>query len=128
MCEQLGVVKVVRAASFQNTYIARQNGVFTLHNMRFQSDDMWNDVDKVPKKVMPLDKYLTANVDGKDYTDLLKKHIGLPLLLTLPHCRAVRIPELLKDLDISYSTLMPGPHGAALEAIQLHRHFRITYS
>lgn len=127
VCELLGVVKVVRAASFQNTYIARQNGVFTLHNMRFQSDDMWNDVDVEAKKVLPLDAYLTANDDGKDYIDLLKEHIGRPLLLTLPHSDAVRIPQRLKDLDICYSTLMPGPHGAALEAIQLHKHFRINY-
>jgi len=127
MCETLGVVKVVRAASFQNTYIARQNGVFTLHNMRHQSDDMWNDVDDETKKVLPLDVYLTANEDGKEYIGLMKEHIGLPLLLTLPHRDAVRIPELLKDFDISYSTLMPGPHGAAQEAIQRHRHFRTSY-
>ncbi|MEX5576212.1 FRG domain-containing protein [Pseudophaeobacter sp. A-200-2] len=127
MCELLGVVKVVRAASFQNTYIARQNGVFTLHNMRYQSDGMWSDVNEDSKTVMPLDVYLTANPDGKDYIDLLIEHIGKPLLMTLPHRDAVRIPERLREFDISYSTLMPGPHGAAYEAIQRHKHFGISY-
>lgn len=127
MCELLGVVKVIRAASFQNTYIARQNGVFTLHNMRHQSNDLWNDVDETSKQVLPLDEYLTNNQDGEEYIALLKKHIGLPLLLTLPLSAAVRIPDRLKELDISYSTLMPGPHGAALEAKRCHRHFNIDY-
>lgn len=127
MCENLGVVKVVRAASFQNTYISRQNGVFTLHNMRYQTEEMWSDTDETTHEILPLDKYLTANNDGKEYIDLLKEHIGLPLQLTLPYRDAVRIPKLLEEFDISYSSLMPGPHGAALEAIQRHKHFRIDY-
>lgn len=127
MCELLGVVKVVRAASFQNTYIARQNGVFTLHNMRYQSADMWNDVNEETKTALPLDEYLTNNPDGKDYIDALIKHIGKPILMTLPHRDAVRIPERLREFDISYSTLMPGPHGAACDALQRLKHFGITY-
>lgn len=125
MCEALGVVKVIRAASFQNTYIARQNGVFTLHNMRFQSDDMWNDVNQDTKTVLPLDEYLTNNPGGKDYIDLLIEYIGKPILMTLPHHNAVRIPDRLREFDISYSTLMPGPHGAAKDALQ--RSNRINY-
>lgn len=127
MCELLGVVKVVRAASFQNTYIARQNGVFTLHNLRHQSDGMWNDVDEENKVVMPLDAYLTVNPKAKDYIDPLIEHIGKPILMTLPHRDAVRIPAHLSEFDIRYSTLMPGPHGAALEAIQRHKHYGISY-
>ncbi len=127
MCEQLGVVKVVRAASFQNTYIARQNGVFTLHNMKHQAEEIWSDTDKTTNEILPLDEYLTANSDGKEYIELLKEHIGLPLQLTLPYRDAVRIPKLLEEFDINYSSLMPGPHGAALEAIQRHKHFRIDY-
>lgn len=127
MCELLGVIKVIRAASFQNTYIAKQNGVFTLHNMRHHRADMWNDADSENKEILPLDVYLTANKEGESFIELLKKHIGLPLLLTLPHRDAVRIPERLREFDISYSTLMPGPHGAALEAKRRHRHFRIDY-
>ena len=123
MCELLGVVKVIRAASFQNTYIAKQSGVFTLHNMRHHAG-VWNDVDSENKNILPLDEYLVANEDGESYIDLLKKYIGLPLLLTLPHDEAVRIPDRLKEFDISYSTLMPGAHGAALEARRRHRHFR----
>jgi len=123
MCELLGVVKVVRAASFQNTYIARQNGVFTLHNMRHQSNDIWNDVTKDTKTVLPLDEYLTNNPDGKDYIGPLIEHIGKPILMTLPHRDAVRIPDLLREFDISYSTLMPGPHGAACDALQRLKHF-----
>ncbi|EPX83412.1 FRG domain-containing protein [Salipiger mucosus] len=127
MCELLGVVKVVRAASFQNTYIARQNGVFTLHNMRYQSEDMWNDVNEVTKTVLPLDDYLTNNPDGKDYIKPLIEHIGKPILMTLPHRDAVRIPDRLREFDISYATLMPGPHGAACDALQRLKHFGITY-
>ncbi|UWR74826.1 FRG domain-containing protein [Phaeobacter inhibens] len=127
MCELLGVVKVVRAASFQNTYIARQSGVFTLHNMRYQSDSMWNDVNEVAKTVLPLDEYLTNNPDGKGYIGPLIKHIGKPILMTLPHREAVRIPDRLREFGISYSTLMPGPHGAACDALQHLKHFGITY-
>lgn len=127
MCELLGVVKVVRAASFQNTYIARQNGVFTLHNMRYQSEDMWNDVDEATKTALPLDVYLTDNPAGKDYIEPLINHIGKPILMTLPHRDAVRIPDRLREFDISYSTLMPGPHGAASDALQRLKHFGITY-
>ncbi|WP_254868607.1 FRG domain-containing protein [Phaeobacter sp. HF9A] len=127
MCELLGVVRVVRAASFQNTYIARQNGVFTLHNMRHQSDYMWNDVNGDTKTVLPLDVYLTDNPDGKDYIAPLIEHIGKPILMTLPHREAVRIPDRLREFDISYSTLMPGPHGAACDALQRLKHFGITY-
>ncbi|WP_228931536.1 FRG domain-containing protein [Roseibium aggregatum] len=127
MCELLGVVKVVRAASFQNTYIARQNGVFTLHNMRHQSGGMWNDVDEETKTVMPLDVYLTDNPEGKDYIAPLIEHIGKPILMTLPHREAARIPARLREFDIGYSTLMPGPHGAACEAIQRHKHFGVNY-
>lgn len=127
MCELLGVVRVVRAASFQNTYIARQNGVFTLHNMRYQSNDMWNDVNEDTKTVLPLDEYLTDNPDGKDYIVHLIEHIGKPILMTLPHRDAVRIPDRLREFDISYSTLMPGPHGAATDALQRLKHFGITY-
>ncbi|PKR55193.1 hypothetical protein COO20_07120 [Thalassospira marina] len=126
MCELLGVVKVIRAASFQNTYIAKQNGVFTLHNMRHHAD-VWNDVDPERREILPLDVYLADNKEGESWIALLKEHIGLPLLLTLPHRDAVRIPDRLRELDISYSTLMPGPHGAALEAKRRHRHFRINY-
>lgn len=128
MCELLGVVKVVRVASFQNTYIARQNGVFTLHNLRHHPESWWDDVDVAENRIIPLDEYLTTNEQGKSYIDLLKEFIGLPLLLTMPHHEAVRIPERLRELDISYSTLMPGPHGAALDAIQRHRQFRLKYS
>lgn len=127
MCELLGVVKVIRVASFQNTYIARQNGVFTLHNIRYQSKDMWNDVNEDAKTVLPLDEYLTENPDGKDYIDPLIEHIGKPILMTLPHRDAVRIPDRLREFDISYSTLMPGPHGSALDALQRLKHIGITY-
>ncbi|WP_282076582.1 FRG domain-containing protein [Epibacterium ulvae] len=118
MCETLGVVKVVRAASFQNTYISRQSGVFTLHNMKHHSQYMWDDIDDESSEVKPLDVYLTSNESGSDYISLLKEHIGLPLQFTLPHAEAVRVPQLLKELDISYATLMPGPHGAAKEALR----------
>ena len=127
MCETLGVVKVIRAASFQNTYIARQNGVFTLHNMRHRASYMWNDVDSDTGEVMPLDLYLTKNADGESCIEALREHIGLPIQLTLPHYDALRIPERLSELDINYSTLMPGPHGSALEAKRRHRHFRKHY-
>lgn len=76
----------------------------------------------------PLDEYLTDNLDGKDYIDPLIVHIGKPILMTLPHRDAVRIPERLKEFDNSYSTLMPGPHGAACDAIQRHKHYGSTYS
>ncbi|WP_243144933.1 FRG domain-containing protein [Litoreibacter roseus] len=128
MCELLGVVKIVRSASFQNTFIARQNGVFTLHNMRFQSEGLWNDADLTEKRVFPLNEYLLQNRDGDDYIAAMREHIGLPLLLTLPHVQAVRLPHRLNEFDINYSSLMPGPHGAAVEAKRRQRHRGISYS
>lgn len=113
-------LKYVDVKKFQNSYIAAQKGVF-LHY--FPSTDSYLDLDFKEDITLKLDGLLTANYKNEYINKLINEHIGKPMLFTLPHSNLLPIAKRLKQLNVSWATLMPSLDGVKKEVLRQNEKF-----
>ncbi len=110
-------IKFINLKKYQNKYISAQNGVFlnyfppVIEHKRHGEHTL--DI------TITLDKHLSSKLENPKLEDLRNNVVGKPMLFTLPHNELMEITSRLKQLNISWTTLMPSLDGVRREVNRL---------
>jgi len=110
-------IKFINLKKYQNKYISAQKGVFlnyfppVIEHKRHGEHTL--DI------TISLDKHLSSKLENPKLEELRNNVVGKPMLFTLPHNELMEIASRLKQLNISWTTLMPSLDGVRREVNRL---------